>query len=343
LSNTRELVDFTRKLAYFTGKGLPLHETINNIKNDMKDRDLKNSADKLSSLIEAKKSFSKALESVTSIYPSHIRKIIQLGEEKGKLPETLEQISVFIEQEERTKNNIKSDYIIPVTLNLIFLFCIFVFLFLFIMPYYRNIFTGMNITLPLLTRLAISISHICTSPVFLMLYGVLLLLIVSPVFFGDPLKSGFIYNYIPLLGRKLQDYYTFHIAWTASMLLERGLSPDEAFDEIYRGIDMKPVKESLRYMVEGLKQNRNFSTIFERKGLFPGIFCWLAIKGENREDLHMFLKRAVNIYYKEENRPVETSDYREYGGVITLCTVLLMGFIVLALILPMYQLIGSIR
>ncbi len=341
MSNTKDLAGFTKKLAYFTLKGLPLHEAVNNIKDDIKDRDLKDSLDKLVSLLEAKKSLSKALESVPSLYPSHIRKIIQLGEEKGKLPETLKEISLSIAQEERIERIIKGDYIIPVTSNLILFFCLSAFLCFFIMPSFESVFGGMDISLPLPTRFVLFFSHICVSPLFLILYGMALLLIAVTLFFRDPLKSGFIY-YLPLLGRKLQDYYTFHVAWTASMLLEGGLTPDEAFEEIYRGIDMKPVKSRLAYMSEELKKNRNFSAIFEKKGLFPGIFCWLLIKGENSEGLHMFIERAVNIY-KAESRPLETSDYREYGGLIALFTVMVAGFIVLSFFLPLYQVIGTIK
>jgi len=340
LRNLEILSSFTEKLAYFLSNGSSLNDVINNLQNNIKDRKFKSSLNNLSVLLKKENLLGKALEEESTIYPSHICKIIKLGEEKGKLAETLKKISKYLKDEKIIIKNIKDEYLIPFTVKLILFPLLFIYLSIFVLPSIINLCSN-TIELPVLTRFFMFFAGFFSNPLICLLCLGGILSFVIYIFLGNPLEAKLL-RYIPIASRKLRYYYTFHLAWTGAMLMEEGLSEKETFSELALGVKAEPANKSLNYIVKELTKGLKFSTIFEQKDIFPGIFCWLTIQGHEQKDLPRFFKSIVKIYH-EDSPPVESTDYREYGGTITVITLCILFFILSSVLLPIYKILDQLN
>jgi len=342
MTETQELAVITKKLAYFSRQAVPLHEVINNIHGDIKNKKLRNDFDKLSLLLKSGKSLSEALDVSPSIYPVHIKKIIQVGEEKGEVSETLEQISSYLVDEEMLGSSVCGRGIImPAVLYLNIFTSLIILMSFFIFPTFVELFEGVNLALPLPTRMLMTLTRFLHIPGLLAVIILLLFTVDICVFFLNPVKNSLLYN-LPVTGSLLKKYYSFQIASTGSMMLEKGVSPEEVFLHLSKGITMAPVKKSLNSIYEKLKSGEKFSTIFEVPKFFPDIFCFIMAKGESDGRLPEAMKSAASIF-KEDLLKLEMKDITQPGPVFVLIMGGIIGFIILSVFIPLYQLVGSIR
>ncbi|HPZ08520.1 MAG TPA: type II secretion system F family protein [Candidatus Eremiobacteraeota bacterium] len=344
MNKTEELASITGRLAYFSNQGIPLYEIINHIKGDIKNNFLKNAFDKLSVLLRGGKSLSKALDSSPSIYPGYIKKIIEKGEEKGNLSEKLQEITSFMTEEEKLESSIcKKGVIIPLIIYTNSVAALFLFMIFIILPTCVELFEGMDLCLPLPTRILIGITKVCRNPCYLIGPAGLLFIIILNLWalFSNPIRSSITY-YIPIIGDIVRKYYTYKIASRGSLLLKAGLSVEEVFLELSRGIDMGHAKRALAYISKRLKEGEKLATIFEVPQFFPPTFSLIMVRGEKEGKLEKFMRGAGDMY-KEELIRLQPKDLMQPGHVFTVIFGFIMGFIIISVFLPMYQLIGCIK
>ena len=342
MNETKELAVITKKLACFSRQAIPLHEAINNIEGDIKNKKLRDNFDKLSLVLKSGKSLSDALDDSPPIYPVHIKKIIQGGEKKGEIAETLEQISSYLVDEEILGASVCGRGIImPVVLYLNIFTALLILIVFFILPTFVELFEGINLVLPLPTRMIMALTVFLHIPGILPAIIVLLLAVDTCVFLLNPVKNSLLYN-LPVTGSLLKKYYSFQIASTGGMMLEKGISPEEAFLHLSRGITMGPVKKSLNTIYEQLKSGDKLHTIFEVPKFFPDIFCFIMAKGERDGNLPEAMNKGACIF-KEDLLKLEIKDITQPGPVFVIIMGSIAGFIVISLFMPLYQVMGTIR
>lgn len=342
MTETKELAVITKKLAYFSRQAIPLHEAIDNIEGDIKNKKLRNNFDKLSLLLKSGKSLSESLDASPSIYPVHIKKIIQAGEEKGEVPETLEQISSYLVDEEILGASVCSRGIImPAVLYLNIFTALIILMSFLLFPTFVELFDGMNLALPLPTRMVIAVTRFLHIPGLLAVIILLLAALDICVFLLNPVENSLFYS-LPVTGSLLKKYYSFQIASTGGMMLEKGVSPEEVFLQLSKGITMAPVKKSLNSIYEKLKSGEKFSTIFEVPKFFTPIFCFIMAKGETDGKLPEAMNKAACIF-KEDLLKLEIKDITQPGPVFVIVMGGIVGFVVISVFIPIYQVLGNIR
>ncbi len=341
MTETKELAVITKKLAYFSRHSIPLYEAINNIERDIKNKKLRNDFNKVSLLIKSGKSLSEALDASHDLYPEHIKKIIQAGEEKGEISETLEQVSSYLIDEEILGSTVCGRGIImPAVLYLNICTALILLMSFFIFPTFLELFDDINIILPLPTRIVMAVTGFLHIPGIMPAIILLLLTVDICVFLLNPVKNSLLYS-LPVTGPLLKKYYSFQIASAGGMMLEKGVSPEEVFLHLSKGITMKPVKKSLNTIYEQLKSGEKLYTIFEVPKFFPDLFCFIMAKGESDGKLAEAMNKGACIF-KEDLLKLEIKDITQPGPVFAIIMGFIVGFIVISVFMPLYQVIGTI-
>lgn len=337
---SEEVKEFTKKLAFFPEEGKSLSGIINNIKNDTKNRRLKNSLDIISMELEKGKTFSESLDKTEELYPSHIKKIIRGGEDKKEnLAETMKKIFRAMEKESRISDSIKN-FLVPMIIQFDIFTVILIFLFSYVLSPFKSIFDDMNLTLPLLTGMLLSVITLFLNYLFLGIYILLILILNISIFRSNPLKSSFLY-YMPVTGQIIKNYYIFHISWTGEILAGAGLTLRETLEEIEKGISFVPVKNSLNYIIEGLKKGEKLPSLIERGKFFPPVFSRLILKGEYEENLEKAMY-AASVAYKPE-KPLLGQRENRYDMISVILVGCIIGFVILAVFMPLYQMLSLIK
>jgi len=340
MKRTKELAEFTRKLAMFARKGIPLDKAIINIEDDLKDKNLKKAFDRLASNLARGDSFWVALESTDHIYPASIRKFIQAGEMDGDLPGTLREAAEYLSEFNELEDDVRVIIRQPaIPVNLICLFAAFIFM--VITPAVIKTSSGFGLELPLITRIAIRVTDLFHNGSFLVLYFGLLILFNFLIFTGNPIRNYILYN-TTAAGNLIRKLYTYQVARLSSMMLGGGITVNDALTEISKDIKMESVRKAIENVSAEMSQGKSFPVSARSKYMFPELFRWMMGKIDNEGRLYDFLNVAANYYKDDIGNAISKMGY-QYNHSFIIVVVGIMFIIIAALFVPMYQVIGILQ
>lgn len=130
-------------------------------------------------------------------------------------------------------------------------------------------------------------------------------------------------------------------SYTLGMLLEGGVNLAEALDIVVSVIDNKILADALQVARDKIVKQGKIAEYLKQTKVFPPIAIYLIETGEQSGQLDTMLLGVASTYEKEVDELVDG-----LAGIIspamTIITALLVGFIVMAIMLPMMQM-GDIK
>ena len=276
-------------------------------------------------------SLSGAMELRKDFFPPYAASMVRAGEESGRLDTVLASLSGFLEREKDLKDKVRSALIYPafmVTVSLLMIFFIFVFVF----PKVTGIFMDQKIPLPLITRLFIGLSR------FLYGYWYLPLIAAAAAYFSgrayyrrkalDLSKKLF---FSPL--RSFRDLYISRFCRVLGLLLAGGVP-------IIRAIEYSRDVSGSRYLAseadrirDEVKEGRKLSDL----ALFlPPTYLQLVITGEKTGGLDAALERIADMAERDFKKSVDNF-LRVLEPSIILAMGVIVGFMVISILLPIFQ------
>jgi general secretion pathway protein F len=325
------LPDITRSLSTLLYSGVPLIEAIGAIATEQKGQ-WKNILTDIKDRLLAGASFAKALECYPSIFPEFYTGMISAGENSGRLVEVLTTLSDFLESQRTIKNKIQTALLYPTFMVFVSIFIIS-FLFTFVIPKITRIFEDTSTALPLITVILMWISHTFRN------FWWLLLLILS--------GALALYHYLKRKNREiidkfllklpfgfLQSLYMARFSLTMSFLISGGLPILNAMQSAAGAIGNTVLKNKIMAAQNLVSQGAKLSTSLEG---FPQTFIQIVSTGEDSGQLAETLKRAASFYEAEFDRKL-TRAINLLEPALILFMGLVVGFIVIAVLLPIFEL-----
>jgi len=325
------LPSVTRQLSTLLSSGVTLMDALSSISEE--NRGLwGNMLVNIKERVAAGSSFSKALEDYEKVFPEFYVNMVAAGEASGNLDDVLSRLSDFLEARATLRSKVRTSMVYP-----IFMICIgFVvlsFLFTFVIPKITKIFKDTESALPFITIVLITISDIFHN------YWWLLLGIISVAVFGlrrlRERNRLFIDRLVLRLpGNILQSLYFGRFTRTFSSLLGGGLPVLRALEFAAKSIGNKILETKISDAGKRVAEGARLSASLEG---FPPVLLQLIATGEKSGRLVEVLKKAADSYEEEFSRRVQKALSLLEPGVI-LFMGLIVGFIVLAVLLPIFQL-----
>ena len=321
----------TRQLSTLLSSGVPLMDALNSLSEENKGY-WKNMLVNIKEKVAGGSSLSKALEEYGNIFPVFYVNMVAAGEASGNLDKVLSRMSGFLEAQENLKSKVRASMIYPVFMICVG-FIVLSFLFTFVIPKITRIFKDTATALPFITVILITISDIFQRYWWLLI-GLLLGGITGFKRMREK-KRVFIDKLILRLpGNILQSLYYGRFARTLGFLLEGGLPVLRALELSAKSIgnqvlEMK-VMEAGKHVAEGARLSASLEG-------FPPVLLQLISTGERSGQLIEILKNAADSYEDEFSRRVQKA-LTLLEPAMVLFMGLIVGLIVLAVLLPIFQL-----
>jgi len=328
--DTSLLPTVTRQLSTLLSSGVTLIDSLSSVAQEHKGF-WQNMLVSIKEHIAAGSSFSKALEGYGRIFPEFYVHMVAAGEASGNLDTVLRRLADFLESQANLKSKVKMSMIYP-TIMICISFIVLSFLFTFVIPKITNIFRDTESALPFITVVLIT-----TSTVFQNFWWLLIIILLVGIFGLRKLREQ---NRIlidrlilRLPGNVLQSLYYTRFARTLAALLEGGLpvlrSLELAAKAIGNSVLGKQVRDAEKRVAEGARLSASLEG-------FPPVLLQLIATGERSGKLVEVLKNAADSYEDEFSRKVQKALSLLEPGMI-LVMGLIVGFIVLAVLLPIFQ------
>ena len=325
------LPSVTRQLSTLISSGVPLLEALRSLSDEQKGF-WKTMLVDIRERIAGGSGLSKALEEYPKIFPEFYVNMVAAGEASGNLDNILTRIADFLEAQDNLKSKVRTSMVYPVFMICIS-FIVLSFLFAFVMPKITRIYKDTQSALPLLTVVLIWVSEIFQRYWWLLI-GLLLGGLYSLRELREKKRVFLDRMILRIPGNILQSLYFGRFARTLGFLLEGGLPMLSSLELSAKSIGNKVIEQSVLESGKRVSEGARLSASLDG---FPPVLLQLISTGERSGQLVEVLKNAARSYEEEFSRRVDKA-LSLLEPVMILCMGFLVGLIVLAVLLPIFQL-----
>lgn len=330
------LPDITRNLSTLLYSGVSLIDAVGTISSEQKGQ-WKGILIDIKERLLAGATLAKATQAYPSIFPEFYIGMISAGESSGRLTEVLSKLADFLDSQRSIKNKVQTALVYPIFMAFVSIF-ILSFLFTFVIPKIIKVFEGTSATLPLITNMLIWVSS-----VFHKFWWLLILLAAGVVVFFRWLKETKREMIDSILLKFpfgiLQSLYMSRFSMTMSFMLSGGLSILNAMKSAAKATGNVALKNKIMSAQNLVSQGARLSTSLEG---FSPMLLQIISTGEKSGQLADALKRAATFYETEFDKKLQRA-ISLLEPVLILFMGLVVGFIVIAVLLPIFELNQLIR
>ena len=315
---------FCKGLASYLNRGVPLAEALRFLSRHSSDRRVSAACLHLHESVQGGKRLSAALEE-TGLFRDDLVRIVDSGERTSAMSSVLEQVARQYAMEDKQRRKIRSALTYPVAMSIIGVGVV-VFLLTYVVPKLTELFTEMGQQLPLPTRILLAITA------FLRSWGLpLLLVLLLLILYIRRRKKKFSLPFF----RRVRENITLSLVMShLSTLLSAGIPLVQALN-MASSMDSNSQRwlDAARLVKEGFR----FDRALEKQGAFSEEVIYILRIGEMGGDLPGAIKQVSEMNWEEALESMERlSTLAE--PVLVLFLGFSVGFVVLAILLPIFEL-----
>lgn len=319
--------------------GLPLLAALESVSSRARSPAIRSAILSMSSAVESGQSLTDAA-AATGIFPPHLLAGIRVGEESGKLAESLTRCAEALARENAFRRRMEGILMYPI---IVFTFSMFVigFLITFVVPKLTDMFEGTTQTLPLLTRALLAFSSFIQTAGPMIALFLTILLIAGIIFIktetGIRVKERTMYRFAVL--RKI-----VLARWLGSLavLLDSGLDLVKALGVSKDSVGSRELALEIEQVQEGLRRGRSFSALIAERGMFDVVPSELLASGESGGQLKSTCAVASKALEEEASQELERFSVI-LEPLLILSLGLFAGMIVVSILLPIVDLSKAIQ
>lgn len=336
---------FVQHLSIAIKSGMSLYDGLSMIRKQSRSRSMKKILDTIITDINNGSFLSTSLEKYKGVFGDLFINVVRVGEASGTLTENLAYLSHEMKKTNTLRKKVRGALIYPaivMTLTLV----IATGMVVFVIPKLLTVFSNVEFQLPLATRILIAISNflrtewtITLGGVFGFFIGFWFLLKIN--------KVRYYFHYLiifsPIFGRMVRQMNMSNIARTLSLLLKSGTKIVEAIqitaETTYNLVYKKELQKASELAKTGEYLSKHFAT---REHLFAPIMTNMIAVGENTGNLTENLS-YLSDYYEETVDDFTKNLSTVLEPLLLVVLGIVVGFIALAVILPIYQVTQHVR
>lgn len=348
----RELAIFSRQFATLVSSGMPMLRALHTLEEQTEDEMIKEAAAGLRADIEAGSTLEQGMARHPQVFDRLYRAMIRSGEESGRLDEALDRIAYQVEKTDALRRQVKSALMYPA---LVFGFAavVLVAIVAFVIPVFAKIFTemaeenpGESAALPLPTQICVSASDAITGYWFVIIP---MLAIGAFAFFkwkqterGREQWTRMTLRIPFKIGDVIQKVALARWSRTFSGAVSAGVPMLQAIKLTGETAGNPVIEQAMDDVYASAKKGGSLAAPIERNAIFPPMVGHMVAVGEETGQLEHMMSKIADFYEAEVDAKVkaltallEPVMIVFVGGIV--------GFIVIAMYLPMFSIYEKIR
>src|SRR5688572_227420 len=341
----RDLILFCMQMAQLCRAGVPLLESLTDLRDSVETTEFKEVISSIIEVIEGGKSLSQALADFPHIFDSLFINLIKAGETSGQLAEVFESLTTMIKWQDELHTSTKKLVLSPLIVGVVVL-GVTIFLMVYLVPQLLEFIANMGEELPFHTRALIATSNFVVNFWYLwvilppVLFVTLILLVKT-----NPevrLRVDRIKLKIPRIGPVLQKIILSRFANFFSMMYGAGIPVLQCL-EIAEGItDNTVVRAAIAKARDDIEQGDPISISLANTGMFPPLVVRMLKIGETTGKLDTAL---LNVSYFYERDIKDSIDKLQalIQPAMTIIVGFLLGWVMISVLGPVYSSLSNIQ
>lgn len=342
----QEIVTFAKNLSSMLSAGISVSRALTVLGRQSKNKNFSEIFQKLNDSVNSGETLAQALSYYPDTFPDLFVSMVKAGEESGKLSYSLSVVAEQMEKSQNLSSKVKGAMIYPAVIVSVML-VIGVLLMVYMVPMLTETFRGLNIQLPLPTRIIISISDFLRSNILIFLAVVFALIFGATSWLKT--KSGknsfdYFVLHLPVIKEMSKEINAARTARTLASLISSGVSIVNAINITKDVIQNHYFKEILVLASKNVEMGEQLSVTLDNKNgdLYPVFVSEMLSVGEETGKIVEMLENIAGYY---ENAVDQKT--KDLSTIIEPFLMILIGIVVgvfaIAMMLPTYSLVDAIQ
>jgi type II secretory pathway component PulF len=338
LVSIKDKAIFTHQLATLLKAGMKLTSALKTLSKQTKNKHFKNVISQIYDDIEQSSSLSEAMGKHPKIFSRTYIAIVEAAEQSGALSETLSLLSSQLKNQASINSRIKSALTYPIFLLAVSVLVIGV-LMTFVIPKFIELFVDANQALPVPTKILIGITEVLKGYWWIIFMLIVVLICSLTVAFKNKyFKMGFdlLMLNLPIAGALNKKLQLARFARTLGSLLNGGVRILFAI-EITKGTtnNIAFVKE-ISDIEQKILKGSTLAQAMEQQEYFSEIAANMVAVGEQTGTLSEMLLEVAEMYDQESESAIDSMTTL-LGPLMIVILGLIIGFVVLAILMPIFE------
>ena len=339
-----DVVDFTRQLAIMLNAGLTLVDALDILQKQTKKPSLQNLIKDVNKQIKAGSPLSAILKKYSNHFSNLYIALVKSGEASGKLSDILLRLADNLEKQREFRGKLKGALTYPIIVITAMLIVLFIMV-TFVIPKMLNLYKDFNIELPMSTKIMLSVSNFSLAYWPFIIAFVAITIISTRAYFkskpGKKIFDGMILK-IPVINNIIKKSALVDSTRTLSILIGSGVPILDALDIVVDTTSNSIYKEAFQEVYKKIEKGKSLGNALSIEKVFPPILIQMAIVGENTGHLDETLMRLSKYFEFESESAIKSMTILIEPAVLILLG-FGVGFLVLSVITPIYQLTASFQ
>jgi type IV pilus assembly protein PilC len=340
-----ELTVLSRQLSTMISSGMTLLRAFYVLEEQVENDFLRETISAVREDIEAGLNFSDALERHPKVFNPLYVAMVRAGEAGGVLEDSLERIADQLEKDDSLRRQVKSAMAYP-TVVLVFALAVLIGMIAFIVPVFVGVFKDFGGELPLITKFTVGLSNAVTGQWYILIAvavgGFVGFRKWKSSSWGRPQWDQFRLRIPFKIGDTVQKIALARWSRTFSALYGAGVPIMQAIEVTGQTAGNSVVDRAMADVIESVKSGGSIAAPLKEAPIFPPMVAQMIAIGEETGNLDTMLSKVADFYEDEVAAAIKalTSILEPVmivliGGIV--------GFIVVAMYMPMFKVYDAIK
>lgn len=342
--SSKDLNFFLMQLSTYVKSGIPLVDSMEILSRQAKSNNLKMLYRKIVFELNRGVTFSTCLEKQGNVFPKMLINMLKTSEMTGDLTGVLDDMSAYYKRQDSNRKQIINAMIYPSVL-LIFAAAVLTFVLTYVVPNFTSMYESVGSTLPKVTLVVMNISDFITNNWYFILGGIALVAITLAMLFKSSQKVKYAMQYfvmhIPVVKEIIKYNQIVTFTSTFSALIKHDVFITDSMEILSKVTENEIYKDIIKNAISNLSKGNGVSVAFKGHWAFPETAYEMLLTGEKTGKLGEMMEH-VSDFYQEEQTNIVTRLKSLIEPVMIIMLAVLVGVILLAVVVPMFDIYSQI-
>ncbi len=339
----RDLSVFNRQFSVMFNAGLPITQTLQILSEQQQNKFFKSVLENVRKDVEGGSNLSNALKKHPKVFNELYTSMIQAGEASGNLDTILMRLSEYTENMAKLIGKVKSALAYPISVLTLAIGLTYVIL-VKVVPVFADLFAGLGATLPLPTLMVVGMSNFLANNILIIIIAIVALVLFLKAY-NKTYKGRRVFDKIKLkiwvIGTLLTKTAVARVTRTLETLLNSGVEIIESMTITAKTSGNAIIEDAVMRSRAAVQEGRSLGESWEEQKMFPYMVTQMVMVGEQTGSLSTMLGKVADFYDEEVDQAVSAL-LSLIEPLMIVVLGLLIGGVVVAMYLPMFDLISKV-
>lgn len=340
----KDLNFFLTQLSTYIKAGITLVDSISILAKQTKDKKVRNLYNRIVFELNTGETLSEALNKQGKVFPRLLINMVKTSELTGNLTGVLDDMAAYYKTKYENRKQIISAMTYPVVIFIVAI-VVLVYIILYVVPEFTNMYAQIGSELPTITVVIVNLSDFLAENLLYVILVIVAVFAILIILYKNVTKFRYtvqwITMHIPVVKNIMIYNEVIMFTKTFASLINYDVFITDSMEILGKITDNEIYKLLIRDAVINLSNGNSVSVAFKDHWAFPVIAYEMLVTGERTGRLGSMMNQ-VSEYYNTEQKNLITQLKSLIEPVMIIFLAVVVGIVLLAVIVPMFNMYSEI-